>query len=308
MIATRPLLRTTAVAGAGLIALYTGAIAGADAITKAFAGSFEAPQLFFFAALIVLVTSLAAARLRGETALRTGFVKLTALRSVLTVIAACMYFHAFRHLPFAEVFVFIGLAPVIAALLSRPVLGEGVRPQGWMALSLGVLGIFCLFPGGIAAVTSGHLFALGATASGTASIVLTRYIARAERNPLAQVFYPQLAIAITMGLALPFVWQPMTLADCGWIILYALLIFAARWLSVEALRLLPAHVATPLMNLQFVWMVLLGNALFGEVPGIAIYTGVACVVVSGLWLVLDEVSNLHRKALHRKAGSATAGA
>ena len=89
------------------------------------------------------------------------------------------------------------------------------------------------------------------TYNGTASMVTARYIGRHETNALAQVFYPNLAIAVISCIALPFVFKTMPLSDLGWAAAYATLLFGARWLLVIALRLLPAYAVTPLMNMQF---------------------------------------------------------
>ena len=117
---------------------------------------------------------------------------------------------------------------------------------------------------------------------------MARYIGQREDNALAQVFYPNAAIFVAMALALPFVWQPMPLADLGWVAAYAGFLFAARWVVVVALRLLAAYVVTPLMNLQFVWMVLIGAMFFGELPGATTYLGAAIVIASGVFLVWDQ--------------------
>jgi drug/metabolite transporter (DMT)-like permease len=42
------------------------------------------------------------------------------------------------------------------------------------------------------------------------------------------------------------------------------------------------------MNLQFLWMVAIGAAVFGEVPGAAIYLGAALVISAGAWLIYDQ--------------------
>ena len=119
-------------------------------------------------------------------------------------------------------------------------------------------------------------------------MIMARYIGRYEKNALAQVFYPNAALCLTMALALPFVWVAMPLADLGWVAAYAVCLFLARWILVVALRLLAAYVVTPLMNLQFVWMVILGAIMFGEVPASGIYLGVAIVIGSGLYLIWDQ--------------------
>jgi len=105
---------------------------------------------------------------------------------------------------------------------------------------------------------------------------------------LAQVFYPNLALGVLMGLALPFVFQPMDASDLAWAVVYAVLLFAARWVLVAALQALPAYVVTPLMNMQFVWMVVIGALAFGERPDAAVYLGAMIVIVASLWLVRDQ--------------------
>jgi drug/metabolite transporter (DMT)-like permease len=117
---------------------------------------------------------------------------------------------------------------------------------------------------------------------------MARYIGRYEKNALAQVFYPNMAIFLCMGVALPFVWLPMPLVDLGWVAAYAALLFGARWLLVVSLRLLAAYAVTPLMNLQFVWMVVIGAVFFGEYPEGGTYLGVAIVIGTGLFLVWDQ--------------------
>ncbi|KUF11898.1 DMT family transporter [Pseudoponticoccus marisrubri] len=276
--------------GAALVVLYTGMMAAADGITKFIAGSYAAPQLFVISSALVVALSMAATRLgdRGQGGLRLRSRGAMWVRAALTVIASIAFFQAFRLLPFADVFLFIGLIPLIAAALSGPVLGEVPRPMAWAALGLGAGGILVLMPGGLSGMQAGHGWALLAAVSGTGSMLAARLIARVERVPLAQVFWPNLALMLAMGLALPFVWTPMSLTDLGWITGYAVALFAARYVVAEALRLLPAYVATPLMNLQFVWMVAIGMLAFGEIPTMGTLLGVSLVIGSGLWLVIDE--------------------
>jgi drug/metabolite transporter (DMT)-like permease len=263
----------------------------ADAITKFMAAGYAAPQLFCLSSAIVIGLSVLADRHGSQRrGLLTRCPGAMALRSVATVLAAVSFYQAFRYLAFAEVFLFIGLMPILSGVMSGLILGEHVRSAAWAALAAGFVGVLCLFPAGGAAMGIGHLFALVAVIFGTLSMVLARYIGRIETNSLAQVFYPNLAIFVITGAALPFVWQVMSLRDLGWVIAYAGLLFCARWLLVVALRLLAAHAVTPLMNLQFVWMVALGAFVFGETPSAGTYLGVAIVMGSGLFLVWDQVT------------------
>jgi len=281
--------RRACMAGVALTLVYTLLISTADAITKLFALTYAAPQLFALSGGIVAALSLAANRGGGRwRGMGTRCPRAMAIRAAATVAGTVAFFHAFRLLPFAEVFLFIALIPLLAALMSGPVLGEAVRPQVWAALVLGTGGVMCLFPGGFGSAGTGHLVAFAAVLMGTVSMVASRHIGRRDDNILAQVFYPNLALMAVMGGALPFVWQPMALADLGWACAYAVFLFGARWVLVAALRLLPAFVVTPLMNLQFLWMVGIGLVAFGERPWAGVYAGAAIVIVAGSWLVWDQ--------------------
>lgn len=279
----------TATLGAGLVVVYTVLISSADAITKLIAGGYAAPQLYALSGLIVIALSVLADRHPSQRrGLATRCPRAMALRSGASVVATVSFFYAFRLLPLAEVFLFIGLMPILSGLMSGPVLGEHVRPAVWAALAAGFVGVLCLFPSGLDSVSAGHLWAFAAALSGTFSMVMARFIGRHEANALAQVFYPNLAILAVMALALPLVWKPMPPADLAWVAAYAGLLFAARWLLVVALRLLAAYAVTPLMNLQFVWMVILGAVVFGEYPAAGTYLGVVIVIGTGLFLVWDQ--------------------
>ncbi|WP_425070809.1 DMT family transporter [Sagittula sp. S175] len=286
----RIVLSGTAV-GAVLVVVYTGMMAAADGITKFIAGSYAAPQLFVLSSLLVVLFSMGAAKMQGQ-GMRAGLTvrckMVMFVRAVLTVVASVGYFMAFRLLQFADVFLFIALIPLLAAVMSGPILGESPRPSAWLALAAGACGVMFLMPGGLAGMQAGHAWALLAALSGTGSFLAARVIAKVERVPLAQVFWPNLALMVAMAVALPFVWKPMDMSDLLWVAVYAAALFGARYVVAEALRLLPAYVATPLMNLQFVWMVVIGVVAFGEVPAMGTLVGVTLVIASGAWLVLEE--------------------
>ncbi|MCT4609625.1 MAG: DMT family transporter [Pelagimonas sp.] len=283
--------------GAALVVLYTGLMTAADGITKFVAGSYAAPQVLALSAMMIAALSLGFASAGGRAGaggqvvgLKVQSVGVMGLRTLLTIIATLGFFYAFKLLPFADVFLFVGLIPLVAAVLSGPVLNERPRLVAWIALCIGVGGCLMLMPGGLSGFQVGHFAALVGVFAGTGSMLAARVIAKVERVPLAQVFWPNLGLAITMCVALPFVWAPISLVDLGFIAAYSLALFFARYVVVEALRLLPTYVATPLMNLQFVWMVIVGMVFFNETPALATILGAGLVISSGLWLVFDEHS------------------
>ncbi|SFR04280.1 DMT family transporter [Poseidonocella sedimentorum] len=284
--------------GVLLVAIYTVVMSAADGVTKLFAGAYAAPQLFFFSgALVAILCVVVSALSRAPSqALRTAQPWAMALRASMTVVAAVCFYYAFGHIPLAEVFIFIGIMPILAGLLARPMLNERVSPLTWIALAAGAIGVVCLFPEGVLGIGFGHVMALLACLSGTVSMILARYIGARENRPLALVFYPNLALCLVMGMVLPLVYQPMALQDFGWAALYATLLFAGRYLVVHALNLMSAHTVMALVNMQFVWMVLIGAAFFDEKPGVNVFVGAAIVIASGLLIIYDQARRSRRSA------------
>lgn len=286
------------VLGTVLVVTYTVLITFSDALTKYLAQSYKAPQLLCIVALMIALMSLGSGRLgkgRDKASLRTSCPRTMALRAGLTVLATVMFFHALATLVFAQVFLFIALVPLLSALMSGPILGEKVRPSVWVALAFGFAGVLCMVKVDLSGITTGHVCAFIGSVAGTTSIVLARYIGRYETNSLAQVFYPQSAVFLSMVLLAPTGWQPMPLFDVLMAMACAVVLFSARLLLVIALRHLTAYAVTPLMNLQFVWMVVIGFAVFGEVPEASTFFGAVIVMISGAYLVFDQHQGQQRR-------------
>ncbi len=280
----------SALGGLYLILLYCALATGADAITRIVAQGFNAPQLFCFSGGIVAALSLFSNRMSpARGTLKTTRPIGMAIRSVLFILSSLFYFYAFRSLPFAEVFVFIALVPIFAALLSGPILGEPVRWQSWLALIAGFAGMVMLYPDGIGALSFPHLSAALGAMAGACSMVMARHISRDDRNALLQVLYPNLAMFALMAVALPFVYKQMTPTDMVMIASYASLLFLARWVLILALSRIKAHVVTLLLNLQFVVMVLAGIVLFDETPEPNLIAGAAVIILAGAYVFLEQI-------------------
>lgn len=274
--------------GALFILIYTILAATSDAAAKHIAQTYAAPQLFAMSGgLVALFSFVAGTKSRGLSGLGTKCVWAMTIRSIATVISAVLFFFAFRHLPLAEIFIFIGIMPILAALMTPWVLNETVDKNAWVLLTLGFIGVIFLFPKGISGITPAHIMAFAACLSGVVSMVMARLIGRSEDNPMALLFYPHALMFIVMGFALPFVYKAMPLTDLLVVTLYSALLFAGRFFLVKALSMAPAHVVMPVMNFQFVWMVLLGYGIYAETPALNVYIGALIVILSCIKLVLD---------------------
>lgn len=279
-------MRRAALLGAGLALGNTLVSTGADAAAKRLIAHYAAPQLMLLSGGLAVAVGLLLALPGGQRqVVQTGRPWLVALRSGLGAASTLGFFYALRFLPFAEIFLFIALMPLLAALISALLFRDAVAAPVWGALALGLAGMAAMVPATAAGDFVGHLTGFGAALAGSASIVLSRRICRSHTHSFAQVFYAQLACLALGALAAPFVWQPMAAADLGLVGLYTALLLGTRWLMVVIVRLIPAHVVLQLANVQFLWMVLVGENLFCETTGTGIWLGALVMIGSGLWLV-----------------------
>lgn len=279
-------VRRAAVLGVMLTLGNTMMSTGADAVAKGLIARYAAPQLMLLSAGLAVLLGLALAGPGGQRyVIRSGRPGLLALRSALGAASTVGFFYALRELPFAEIFLFIALMPILAALLSSIVFGDTVPPAVWGALALGLGGMGAMLPESGAGSVWGHVVGFAAAATGSASIVLSRRICRSHTHSFAQVFWAQVACLLVGVIVAPFVWQPIAAADLGLVALYTAFLLTTRWLMVVIVRLIPAHVVLQIANVQFLWMVLVGQNVFGETTGPGVWLGAMVLIGSGLWLV-----------------------
>jgi S-adenosylmethionine uptake transporter len=296
------------IAGSALVLAYTAISAGGDAAAKYIAGDYASPQLFVLSGGVVTIAASAACCRKGQMhKLKTDKPIAMLIRSVMTTVSASLFFYAMRVLSLAEIFLFVGLMPVMAALLTPFVLKEAADTRTWIALIAGFIGVLFLFPEGVSSVKTAHLIAFGASFSGVISMVTARYIGRGKDASMALLFYPHLLTFVVMLAVLPFVYRPMPLFDLGIAALYSGLLFVGRYVLVRALAMAPAHVVLPVMNVQFIWMVILGAGIFAESPTMNVYLGAAIVIMSCVALVVISANNSARPVFDQNKAASVRG-
>ena len=86
----------------------------------------------------------------------------------------------------------------------------------------------------------------------------------------------------------PFVWVPISISQAASAIFCGVALFAARYVLALAMQVLPAHAATTMMNLQFVWMTLIGFVIFSEIPEANTILGALVIAGASIALVYEE--------------------
>jgi drug/metabolite transporter (DMT)-like permease len=205
-------------------------------------------------------------------------------RGLVGVTSFSLFLFALPLMPLANVFAIGMSSPLIITALSGPLLGERVSGRQWAAVLVGFAAVLVMLrPGGdmvplaVALVLASNLcYALGMT--------LTRTLGRTESAATMTLFGS--LVFLTVGATVtPFVWVTPALFDFGLMAFIGLIAGLAQYSMTQAFRIAPPATVTPFEYTCMVWAVLLGLAIWGDVPSWSVLGGATVIVLSGLYIV-----------------------
>lgn len=237
-------------------------------------------RYWFFAAFVMAVASRAPGGLCA--AVRTAHPRVQVFRGLLLAAEVCIMVQAFISLGLVESHAVFTCYPLLVAALSGPVLGEKVGWRRWTAIGIGFVGMLVILQPGVTVFSPLALIPLLAAFMFALYGLLTRYV---SRNDAASVsfFWTGVSGAVVMTLVGVWFWQPMTLADWGWMACLCLMGSAGHWLLIRAYEVAEASAIQPFAYLQLVFVTLLGLTLFGETLRANVAIGAVIVVGAGLF-------------------------
>ncbi len=259
-----------------------------DVLIKFLGSTYSPVQLIFFSGLLGFpLVTLALMRDRTDGNLIPKRPLWTAIRSAAAVLGGLAGFYAFSVLPLAQIYAIFFTMPILITLMAIPLLGEKVGLHRGIAICVGLLGVVVVLRPGQADLGLGHMAAFGGAILGAAASVIVRKVGTQERAVVLMI-YPMMANFVVMGLALPFVYVPVTPMHFAMMAGIAALGLVAGALAIAAYRRAPAIIVAPMQYSQIIWAIIFGHFIFGE--EIDLYTGIgtAIIIAAGVYIVLRE--------------------
>ena len=218
---------------------------------------------------------------------RTRNLRIQLVRSLCLVIATASFFGGLRYLPLAEGSAISFLAPMIAIVLSMPVLGERPTRARWIAAVVGFVGIVILVRPGSAVFHPATGLLVMAAISNAMYQLLTRKLP--DDPPHTTLFYSGLVGAVGLSFFIPFAEMPaFSWLDGLFLLVLGLLAGVGHGLLIGAFLRAPASLIAPFTYLQMIWATLYGWAIFDQLPDGVSGFGMAVIVASGVALVVHE--------------------
>jgi len=285
--AARPSERIGFGIGCAVVGLFGMALM--DACAKFLGGGYAVSQIVLtrngIGALAVLVFVLLSGG--GLAALRPRRPALLALRTVVNVGAAYLFFTGLRYLPLADAFAIAFAAPLFITALSVPVLGEHVGLRRWGAVIFGFLGVLVVVQPGTESFRIEALLPLGAALSYAVAMLIGRMMTR-DMSTAVIMFWPSLGAVVAMSFLMPLQWQTPALPDAGLFIFMGLIGTGGMALITQGYRHAPAAVIAPFDYSVLVWGVIIGWIVWQDIPTANVWIGAGMLIASGLYILHRE--------------------
>jgi drug/metabolite transporter (DMT)-like permease len=198
---------------------------------------------------------------------------------------ACFYW-AVGYLPLADTMTFYLAGPVYVTAAAAFFLGERVSWRGWMAVLAAFVGVVIALRPSAATLTAPALVAIAGSALYALYLLCTRSLRGASNLTLtAWSFVGALLLGLVWA---PFAWVTPTLLDFLLIGLLGAVALCAHVCVNHSLKLAPASVVVPYQYTMLLWAIIFGYVVFGDVPAFWMLVGAGIIVLSGLFLFLNE--------------------
>ena len=265
------------------------AFSGMDALLKLLSAHYpplEVVALRGIAALpFAVVPLLLMGRIKALKPVRMG---MHFLRALLQLFVLVTFVYGVRVLSLADTYAIFLSAPLIVTALSVPLLGERVGWRRWVAISVGLIGVFTMLkPSASSFVSLGAVAALLSAVGYAFNSIALRVITRTDSTVSVTFWMIGLMTVMALCLALPN-WVPIYRED--WLLLAAIGFFSAiaQHLLTDAFRLAPPSVVAPFEYTALLWGVGIDRVIWGVFPTSRVYIGGGIVIASGLYLIWRE--------------------
>jgi drug/metabolite transporter (DMT)-like permease len=209
-------------------------------------------------------------------------------RTLGEVAATVFFLTALMHMPIADLSAIMQSLPLAVTLVAAVLFGERIGWRRMAAILVGFFGVLLIIrPGG----ESFGIWSVLGVAS-VISVVLrdmaTRRFSR-EVSSVSVSFYAGVSVMLLGLVMIPFDgWQTPTTTEMGGIMMAALALIGSYLAVVMAMRVGEVAVVAPFRYTSLLWAVVLGWAIFGDLPDGWTLAGAGLVVGSGVYAFYRE--------------------
>ena len=260
-----------------------------DAFIKIVSATLPSGQMVFVRSLLVGLMVFAVARASGATArlgdLTRGQVP---LRALIDAAATLLYLAALVHLPIANATAITMATPIFMALLAMLFLNEQVGWAGWIAVIVGFCGVLLVIQPRAEGFNAWALVVLAATLMHAVRDLLTRRIPAGIPSILITLASAIAGCALSGAYVAVEGWRAFGVTEAMLLAGAALFVAVGYYLIIVSFRQGEIAVISPFRYIALLVALLLGYFLWGDIPNLLAWCGIALLIGAGLYVILRE--------------------
>jgi len=244
-------------------------------------------QVAFFYNLFTIPIIIPLILRNGIGVLRAQRYGLLVARAILHLSSMLLLFIGLTLTPLATATALNFLAPLFAVVLAALFLGENFTLRRWVALAAGFAGMLIIIRPDPGSLNIGALVMVVSALLWGATLPIIKVLSRTESSSTITAWMALMITPLALIPAIP-VWTTPGALDLAWLAAAGIFGAFAQWALTQALKTGATNVVMPIDFLRLVWGVLLGLAVFQEVPDIYAVIGGAIIFASSTWLTWRE--------------------
>jgi drug/metabolite transporter (DMT)-like permease len=261
-----------------------------DSLVKYVSQTLPGSQLIFIRGLFAVVLVLAIAHaMRATGHLGALLERRVLLRAGLDAVATMTYLTSLFHLPLANATAINMATPLFITLFAVIGFAEKVGPRRWAALATGFAGVLLVVQPTAAGFNAYALLCLGGTLLHAGRDLTTRTIA--TRIPsIVVTLSTAVAVTLLAGAwgAVTRDWQPVNARQLGLLAAASVFLSGGYFLLTVAMRSGEMSLVAPFRYTGLLFALVLGFAVWGDVPNALAWTGIALLVGAGIVVLHGE--------------------
>jgi drug/metabolite transporter (DMT)-like permease len=269
-----------------------------DTLVKVVSASLPAAQLIFLRGLFATALLLAIShRMGAHRQLGALADRRVALRALFDALATMTYLTSLFHLPIANATAINMATPLFITLFAVVAFKERVGGARWLAIATGFTGVLLVVQPSGAAFNAYALLCLGGTVLHASRDLMTRTIARSIPSILITL---STAVAVTVlsgALCLFSEWRPFAITQLGLLAAASIFLSGGYFLLTVAMRGGEMSLIAPFRYAGLLFALVLGYAVWRDVPNALAWAGIALLVAAGLYVLHGERAKAVRPEL-----------
>ncbi len=242
------------------------------------------PTVLLFQNAIGFISVLPWLGVHGWGLLHTERFGLILLRSLVSVVAIAFSFFAVQRTSLVDTMLLQNASPLwlpFVVLLWRKI---PINHSLWPGLIGGFVGIVLILQPGKELIQLGSIFALIAGMLQSVNMVSLRLLSYTERNHTVMFYYFLISVLVSLPFSL-YQWTTPNFKEWGEIALVGILFTLGQWAFMRAFHNAKASQLGPFCYSAVVFAVLIDWALYGQIPGLWTWIGIALVCAGGIWAI-----------------------